>query len=296
MGEENRVITRSYRVTQEDADRFVVMAKKYSSQQATFKEMLDVFEMQHGKMSMPEYQESINRFEDYTKALLTSYISALDDKKNARDLIQNEFKEMLQSKDSLILELQKKANSAECKAEEAVSRLKETETRSKQRENEFINKIADLQKEHAKKCELDKQEIKRYEQILKDRDKMIFDKEALLNTTKSQYQEAMRKIASMEEAVIQKDSMILQIAEQKKTIDTLKSKIEKLEEIISISEQEYCQKLDAQKLSATLEKEKELLDMERTIRAEAAKQVALIQQQYTDMLNKTIANLSNTKL
>lgn len=272
------------------------MAKKYSSQQATFKEMLDVFEMQHGKMSMPEYQESINRFEDYTKALLTSYISALDDKKNARDLIQNEFKEMLQSKDSLILELQKKANSAECKAEEAVSRLKETETRSKQRENEFINKIADLQKEHAKKCELDKQEIKRYEQILKDRDKMIFDKEALLNTTKSQYQEAMRKIASMEEAVIQKDSMILQIAEQKKTIDTLKSKIEKLEEIISISEQEYCQKLDAQKLSATLEKEKELLDMERTIRAEAAKQVALIQQQYTDMLNKTIANLSNTKL
>lgn len=170
---------KSFRISDETAEKFKEVAGELGgNQQDTLSKLIETYYVQKGKMALPEKQGDIEKFEGYVKCLTNLYMRSLEDSRDQREVIKEEFYGQLTAKDGLIEGLQGRLQEAEKKAKEEAAGAK----RWKEKLEHLEQKVAAIQKEADLKVE--------------GAQGMLADKEALVETLKKANQELEEKAES----------------------------------------------------------------------------------------------------
>ena len=121
--DKNKPQPKAFRITEETAEKFKEIAQSLGgNQQQTLAKLIEVYEMETGKESLPEMKESIETFEGYVRAAANMYLQALETNQNMRALVRAEFESLLKSKDQTIEELQNRVKKAEERSQNATEK------------------------------------------------------------------------------------------------------------------------------------------------------------------------------
>lgn len=114
MQDKDRTVPKAFRITESTADKFKEIAQEIGgNQQQTLARLIEVYEAELGRESMPEMRESIDTFEGYVRAATNMYMQALESNQNMRALVRTEYEGQLKSKDMIIEDLQAKVTEAQ---------------------------------------------------------------------------------------------------------------------------------------------------------------------------------------
>ena len=131
MSDKNRTQPKAFRITEETAEKFKEIAQSLgANQQQALAKLIEVYEMEVGKESIPEMRGNIDTFEEYIHAATTMYMQALETNQNMRALVRTEYEAQLKSKDKIIEDLQKKIETVE-----------EIEKQIDKKEKDYLNTI-----------------------------------------------------------------------------------------------------------------------------------------------------------
>ncbi|MFG6344857.1 MAG: hypothetical protein K1W35_14080 [Lachnospiraceae bacterium] len=95
-----------FRIEQETADRFREAAKEFSNQDAALNALLAAFEREKIQESNPQFSEVMNEFEKYQRCLSAKFADVLKALATADDRARVDVQKLLESKDTMIAELQ----------------------------------------------------------------------------------------------------------------------------------------------------------------------------------------------
>lgn len=138
--EEQETRVKSFRITDDTAEKFKEIASTIGgNQQETLAKLIENYEMQAGKVAFTDTRAEIEQFEGYTIALNRMFMTAIENQQNMKKLIQAEFDAQLKSKDTVIIELQKKTDVLEARTKEAIAKEKESENAATAIKNELSN-------------------------------------------------------------------------------------------------------------------------------------------------------------
>lgn len=109
MAEEKTLKPVSYRIDDETKEKFKeITASIGGNQQDTMAALINAYYMQQKEIGLSDYKADIDRFQAYITSLVTMYTNSLQTNHDMRDTIMSQFEETLKSKDSIIVDLQKK--------------------------------------------------------------------------------------------------------------------------------------------------------------------------------------------
>lgn len=112
MNEEKKQ-PRGIRLNEEIHSHFKQIAATFGGdQQAALAKLIEVYELEAGKETLPEMRDSIETFEGYVFAAIGMYRQALEKNQDMRALVRTEYDAMLRSKDEIIRDLQVKLETA----------------------------------------------------------------------------------------------------------------------------------------------------------------------------------------
>ncbi len=135
MADKNKTQPKAFRITEETAEKFKEIAQSLGvNQQQALAKLIEVYEMEVGKESIPEMRGNIDTFEEYIHAATNMYMQALETNQNMRALIRTEYEAQLKSKDKVIEDLQKKMETVE-----------EVAKQIDKKEKEYLNRIHTLE-------------------------------------------------------------------------------------------------------------------------------------------------------
>lgn len=138
--EEQETRVKSFRITDDTAEKFKEIASTIGgNQQETLAKLIENYEMQAGKVAFTDTRAEIEQFEGYTIALNRMFMTAIENQQNMKKLIQAEFDAQLKSKDTVIIELQKKTDVLETQTKEAIAKEKESENAATAIKKELSN-------------------------------------------------------------------------------------------------------------------------------------------------------------
>lgn len=257
MEETKNLKPKSFRITDTTAEEFKkISAEIGGNQQETLAKLIETYEFQRGKVVLQDKKQEIEKFEQYSNILIRMFMGALEENKNMEELVYSQFDAQLQSKDSIIQNLQRQLLEQRAEKEFAVEE-------SKQMKTNFIdlqNKINDLQKE------------------IEDKKLVIIDKEKLVNTLTDSSTEQKEKIQEL-------NSKLEHMKEYSLLIQQLQEENEQLKELVKEKEQLLKEK--------QLEQEKRLLEQEKNyqkqvnkIKEEKNKEINMYQEKYVVLLEK----------
>ena len=126
MADAKELAPKSFRITDATAQRFKEIASELgsSNQQETMAKLIEAYEFQSGKIKLKEKSADIEQFERYTIALSRMFMKSLEDNINVTETVRTEFDAQLQSKDSIIQDLQGRLTVSVQLKEEAVAKAK----------------------------------------------------------------------------------------------------------------------------------------------------------------------------
>lgn len=126
MADAKELAPKSFRITDATAQRFKEIASELgsSNQQETMAKLIEAYEFQSGKVKLKEKSADIEQFERYTIALSRMFMKSLEDNINVTETVRTEFDAQLQSKDSIIQDLQGRLTVSVQLKEEAVAKAK----------------------------------------------------------------------------------------------------------------------------------------------------------------------------
>ncbi len=183
MQDKNKTQPKAFRITEETAEKFKEIAQSLgANQQQAMAKLIEVYEMESGKESLPEMRENIDVFEGYVRAATSMYMQALESNRNMRALVRTEYEGLLKSKDTTIGELQERVENAEAAAK-TIS----------EKEKEYQNSIAKLEKE---KIGLEKEVEKAFAES-KEKTEEWNQKYDTLNKSYEKLQESEQELKSM---------------------------------------------------------------------------------------------------
>ena len=111
--DKNKPQPKAFRITEETSEKFKEIAQTLgANQQQTMAKLIEVYEAEIGRESMPEMRENIDMFEGYMRVATSMYMQALETNQNMRTLVRTEYEAQLKSKDKVIEDLQKKMQAA----------------------------------------------------------------------------------------------------------------------------------------------------------------------------------------
>ncbi len=135
MADKNKTQPKAFRITEETAEKFKEIAQSLgANQQQALAKLIEVYEMEVGKESIPEMRGNIDTFEEYIHAVTNMYMQALENNQNMRALVRTEYEAQLKSKDKVIEDLQKKVQTVE-----------EIARQIDKKEKEYLNTIHTLE-------------------------------------------------------------------------------------------------------------------------------------------------------
>lgn len=164
--DKNKTQPKAFRITEETAEKFKEIAQSLGgNQQQTLAKLIEVYEMETGKESMPEMKENIETFEGYVRAAANMYLQALETNQNMRALVRAEFESLLKSKDQTIEELQSRVKKAEERSQTATE--KEQESKKALTELELQKELLEkkLSEEKTLYKEREEEQQRKYERL-----------------------------------------------------------------------------------------------------------------------------------
>ena len=98
---------KSFRITTETHEKFKEIATSIGgNQQLALERLIQVYELEQSKTVLAGKSESIEQFQQYATKLVSLYTESLEYQQNQAELIREEFKRELKSKDEIIIGLQ----------------------------------------------------------------------------------------------------------------------------------------------------------------------------------------------
>ena len=121
--EKGKVLPKSFRITEETSRKFREVTKELdlANQEETLSRLIELYELQKGKETLPEMKETIDTFEEHLRVATSMFLLALENTQNMRALVRTEFESQIKSKDKLIEDLQNTAEKEKKKAADAIS-------------------------------------------------------------------------------------------------------------------------------------------------------------------------------
>lgn len=99
----------NFRINTEDADKFRAFCDAEGLNQAQgFDHLMQVLELDRAKATVPTRVTEIEEFERHAKALISSYLTSIEIAEATEERILEQFKGQLDSKDKVIMDLQKR--------------------------------------------------------------------------------------------------------------------------------------------------------------------------------------------
>lgn len=212
MQDKNKTQPKAFRITEETAEKFKEIAQSLgANQQQALAKLIEVYEMESGKESLPEMRENINTFEGYIHAATNMYLQSLEVNQNMRALVRAEFESLLKSKDTTIGELQERVQKAETAAQNAIGK-----------EKDYQNTITKLKKEVEtleKKAETTRSEAKEQLETLQNKYNTLNNAYEKLQASNKDLQSMLSSFMKECEKLKTENTCLLE--EKRKTEDTL---------------------------------------------------------------------------
>lgn len=204
MAEGKELKPKSFRIDDETAEKFKEISSAIGgNQQQTLAKLIETYHFQAGKAILTNKRDDIDQFEKYISCLTNMYMRSLEDNQNITDSVRTEFDALLNSKDTIIQNLQSELATARQLKEEAVIKAK-----TYSEENARQNSLLDRQEEE-------------YRTRLNDLQDMLTDKDSLNKALIDSCNNLKSKIEGMEESLELASSI-------QKELEQLKKKYEKV--------------------------------------------------------------------
>lgn len=130
--------TRSFRISEETIAKFKEMTEEIGgNQDEVLAKLIETYEFQKGKVILTDKKEDIEKFEQYMGIVTRMYMSSLEDNQNTEELVRGQFQGLLNSKDSIIQDLQARLAEQRIMAENAVAEQSRTEVALSELQKEF---------------------------------------------------------------------------------------------------------------------------------------------------------------
>lgn len=265
MAESKELKPKSFRINDETAEKFKEISTNIGgNQQETLSKLIEAYEFQSGKAVLTEKKADIEQFEKYITAITRMFMGSLEDNQNVSETIRTEFDALLKSKDSVIADLQKKVADAKESKDTAEANAKVAVA-----ENQKLNDRVDQM------------------------EKMLIDKEQLNKALTDSCNDLKSKVESMTAASKENEALKKDIADLTSSKDKLMSDIKNHEEMLK--EQQEHEKIALEQLQqkCDLNKEKEILQLEKQysdeiqkLKAERQAEVDSYQKKYMELLEK----------
>jgi chromosome segregation ATPase len=206
---EDKVLkVKSFRIDNETAQKFKDISDGLgTNQQDTMQILINAYCMQEQKVALNDYKADLDKFENYTTALLQMFTTALQSNKDVRELVRTEFEASLKSKDTIIQELQGKLAESKATKEESVARAKELE----QITADLQQQLTTIQSQLSDKDNLNKALISSCDNLE--------SKIATLEEKQKHYNECMEELAEQQDKFIQVQDMMLELKNKIKAND-----------------------------------------------------------------------------
>lgn len=107
MTEDNKIIPRSIRATQDDFDKFTYFCKENDmSQSQAFGRIMDILSIENAKAAVPGRATEIDEFQRFIKAISDTYLRSIEYAEDTEVRIRDEFERQLTTKDASIADYQ----------------------------------------------------------------------------------------------------------------------------------------------------------------------------------------------
>lgn len=287
MADDKTLKPKSFRIDDETAEKFKeISAIIDGNQQETLAKLIEAFEFQSGKAILTEKKSDIEQFEKYVNALTRMYMGSLEDNQNITETVRTEFEALLQSKDTIIQDLQAQLKVAKQLKEESNVKAA-TCTSENSRLNEYIKS---LQNEYNSK--------------LDDMESMLLDKESLnktlidsCNTMRSQIsvmtkeseeiKELRKKLADV---TLERDSLLIHKEEARKTLEKVNKEYEgviaDLKQRSNASLEQCKEQMQITLDKAVLETERKHQEQLQILKEQKQAEIDKYQQKYFELLEQ----------
>ena len=296
MGDNAELKVKSFRINEETAEKFRVIANEINgNQQEVMAKLIETYEFQKGKAILVEKKAEIEEFEQYTSILVKKFMNVLEDNQHIKELVRTEFENDLKSKDDVIKDLQSQIKVAKEQREEATKKADALEDKNK-----------DLNKQISAMEEIHTEEVKELKNTIED-----------LKLEKLANEEQIKKlITSCDTLTKQFDQIkadVEKAKEQEQQLVKLQSEHDKLndnynklqsdfsnqktnhENIISDMQQKQDDAIERAKQECKFDYEKKLLALEKKHQQELMEQFKEYQEE-TKQLKETFFNKKNNNV
>lgn len=259
----------SIRLDTDTADKFKQFAEQHGfTQNQALDNLLRIFELNNAKMLLPDRQKEIDEFEAHVKRLLEIYINALELNRNTEDYIRQEFLQRLQSRETIIAELQEKLA---------------IETASVKRLTDARLQDAEVIQSHAQQIQNFKKQNDTIGQLVAE----YRDKNDTLNSMLTEFKQYKEQAEGLK---IQLDGIKtakteLELLVQKITVD-----IEKTQQELADLKVKHQQEITMLQDKADVEHQKEIL----LLKQEFQDKFNQMQQEYNDKVKNLLVELQNS--
>lgn len=136
----------AFRLTEETLEKFRDIAQDLgTNQEQALAKLIEVYEMEKGKETIPEMRDNIETFEGYVRAAANMYLQVLEANQSMRALVRTEFESQLKSKDRTIEDLQARVDNAEMIAAKASEKIIECQDAADEKVRVSQEQVAELE-------------------------------------------------------------------------------------------------------------------------------------------------------
>lgn len=267
MGENDKVQRKggekkpaTFRIDPETADKLRELCRGFDNQDVALNAIMNAYEREALAFSQPQYAEDMRQFEQYQQCLSAKFTDIIKALGTADERARTEVQKLLESKDNVIQDLQRKAEDAVRSREAYESLLRDASREKKELEEK-----------------LDKERL-----ISQGLSAEMKEKEAQMNSSlndKMQLNEMLSKVLAEKEAELARQEDYPGIlAEKEKLLQEMEERIHTMEK--EMRDTEYANRL------ALLEKEKEAEQERRELRRKNEEQTDRMREKYESELSK----------
>lgn len=233
---------RSIRASEDVFIKFKELSESFGSQGDCLEQLITAYELNNSKNALPGVRSDISDFESHVNSIQQAYIHILELNSNAEDRIRQEFKIQLDSKDSIIVNLQKTVSELKNSLEEVKSNSESKIETLTIENNSLNNEKTDILNR-----------LNNAEKMIAEKDSIIFDKQTIiekLNADVLEHKELKEINSKLEkELKIKSDSAVCTAARAETLEKQLKALTEEHEKELAITAKEH----EADKKIAVLE-------------------------------------------
>lgn len=143
----DEIKNRSFRISDETTEKFRQLCSNFDNQNVALNALISAYEVQQAKAVLTDRQTDVSDYDAHLQALQKAFLHSLEVNENAESRIRQEFQRQLDSKDSVISDLQERIKQAESDVETATSHATIATDEANARVEQAKNETDSLQKE-----------------------------------------------------------------------------------------------------------------------------------------------------